>query len=289
MSWVSIDYDKCNSCGICLEICVNCFSREDDSISVNADERLCNICGHCVALCPAGAISHDQMDMGNFNAVKKDKFVPPEDFFEFLRQRRSHRHFKKQRIEKRDMEKLVEVVRYSPTGSNRQSVELLVIQDPARIKLLSNLSVDFLADNGARMVKDLEKMKAEGKGTFEEISMMEMIAMYGEMLKKARDMGRDPIFYGASAVVVFHSKCGIILPKDDCVIASTTMGLLARTMGLEFTYIGLFENAANNHPSIKEELNLPDDNQVFSVIIIGYPKFRFLRTVDRKPVVVKWG
>jgi hypothetical protein len=72
-------------------------------------------------------------------------------------------------------------------------------------------------------------------------------------------------------------------------IASTTMGLLARTMGLEFTYIGLFIEAANASPPVMEELDLPDGHGVFSVIIFGYPKHKFLRTVDRKPAKVRWG
>jgi hypothetical protein len=66
------------------------------------------------------------------------------------------------------------------------------------------------------------------------------------------------------------------------------MGLLARTMGLEYTYIGILQGAADNYPPVMEELNLPEGNKVYSVIIIGYPKLKFLRTVDRKPAAVRW-
>jgi hypothetical protein len=66
------------------------------------------------------------------------------------------------------------------------------------------------------------------------------------------------------------------------------MGLLARTMGLEFTYIGIFEAAANESPPVTEELNLPKGHGVYSVIVLGYPKLKFLRTVDRKPTAVRW-
>jgi hypothetical protein len=76
--------------------------------------------------------------------------------------------------------------------------------------------------------------------------------------------------------------------KDDCVIASTTVGFLARTMGLEYTYIGIFEGAANNSPAVMDELKLPKGNSVYSVIILGYPKMRFYRTVDRKPAKVMY-
>ena len=87
--------------------------------------------------------------------------------------------------------------------------------------------------------------------------------------------------------MIFHSKDEGFSKKDDCVIASTTMGLLARTMGLEYTYIGILQGAADNYPPVMEELNLPAGNKVYSVIIIGYPELEFLRTVDRKPVSVQ--
>jgi nitroreductase len=89
-------------------------------------------------------------------------------------------------------------------------------------------------------------------------------------------------------VAIFHSTTRTVTPKDNCVIASTTMGLLARTMGLETTYIALFENAANAYQPIKDDLKLPEGHRVLSVLVIGYPKFKFLRAVDRKPIKTRW-
>jgi nitroreductase len=66
------------------------------------------------------------------------------------------------------------------------------------------------------------------------------------------------------------------------------MGLLARTMGLETTYIALFEDASKAYPPIREELKLPEGNQIFSVLVIGYPEFKYYRTVDRRPIRTRW-
>ena len=60
------------------------------------------------------------------------------------------------------------------------------------------------------------------------------------------------------------------------------------TMGLETCYIGLFEGAFRNYRRVDKELNLPADHEVFSVLVLGYPKFKFLRAVERKPLRVKW-
>ncbi|MBW2623051.1 MAG: hypothetical protein JRD68_09120 [Deltaproteobacteria bacterium] len=59
-------------------------------------------------------------------------------------------------------------------------------------------------------------------------------------------------------------------------------------MGLESCYIGLFEPAANAYPLLIEELALPANHQVLSVLILGYPRMKYLRTVDRKPIPVRW-
>jgi hypothetical protein len=66
------------------------------------------------------------------------------------------------------------------------------------------------------------------------------------------------------------------------------MGLVGRTMGLEFTYIGLFEMASKSYDPLSEELALPPGHEVTSCIIIGYPAMRFLRTVDRKQIKTEW-
>ena len=288
MGWVTIDYDKCTACGTCIDACGRCFFMEGERVAVNADESCCSVCGRCIAVCPTDAIAHSEMDMTNFPEIRKREFISTDDFTRFLRQRRSHRSFLDKTIPESDIKKLVDIVRYCPTGSNSQMVELLVIQNPDEIKKLSDLTVDFMIKSGSEAEKEVESLKAEVKAAPEEIGRMEMMALYGNMLKQSRETGNDPIFYNAPAVMVFHAKDMGFSMKDDCVIASTTMGLLSRTMGLEFTYIGLFEGASNEDPAVMKALGLSKENKVFSVIIVGYPGMKFLRMVDRKQTSVTY-
>ena len=110
-----------------------------------------------------------------------------------------------------------------------------------------------------------------------------------QMLMQARDAGFDPIFYEAPAVAIFHSPMRpTVTPKDNCIIAATTMGLLARTMGLETTYIALFENAFRMYKPVRDALGLPEGHEVLAVLVIGYPKIKFLRAVDRKQIKTRW-
>ncbi len=284
-NWVSIDKDKCNNCGFCVTRCPLCFRKKDDEIIAQADENNCNLCGHCVSLCPTDAIVHHKMDMDNFIQIDDPVGFDTDAFVRFIRERRSHRHFKDKEIPGEVLEKLIDTCRYAPTGSNVQSVEILVIQNPERRRKLSDMAVDYFDELGGKVEKHIEKLKAEGKEIPENI---QRTSNYRGRLMLARKVGYDPIFHKAPAVIIFHSPSQTSAPKDNCVIASTTMGLLARTMGLETTYIGLFEGASKTYEPLIKELGLPEGHEVFSVLIIGYPKLKFRKTVDRRPIRTRW-
>lgn len=286
MSWVTIDYDKCNACGICALRCARCFTKSEDTVSVQADENCCIICGHCVSLCPTGAITHSRMDANNFEMVETPVRFPSDEFMHFIRQRRSHRHFKNKPVTRDVIEQLIEAARYAPTGSNVQGVGIIVLEDDERKKKLSDLTIDFFIEAGGKAAEKLTTMPA-GPQTPARLRL-EKTVRYRDNMLLARSVGYDPIFHHAPVVLMFHSLLDTSTPKDNCVIASTTVGLFARTLGLECTYIGLLEMAARTYPPLAKEIGLPEGHELLSVLITGYPKLNYLRVVDRNPIAVRW-
>ena len=285
MNWVSIDQTKCNSCGLCLLRCPGVFSKVDRVIVASADVDNCNICGHCISLCKPRAIVHSEMDMMNFPAVPEDANFATEKFIQFLRNRRSHRHFKNKAIPRADLETLIDACRYAPTGSNAQSVEIIVMENRDKIKRLSDYIVDFFISTAAQLQQYFEQLTAEGK---EPPDNLVRVCRYGERFKLAREAGQDPIFYDAPVVLIFHAAQDKSSPKDDCVITSTTLSLLARTMGIESTYIGLLVGASRGNREIHSELQLPEGNEILSALVMGYPRLKYLYAVDRKPIRTRW-
>lgn len=288
MTWVTIDRDACNDCGLCVLRCMRCFTSQDGEVTAHATEENCNLCGHCVALCPTGAVVHHGMNAENFLPVDQKLNFDTDRFIHFLRKRRSHRHFKDREVSRADLEKLADVCRYAPTGSNRQAVELKIIRDPEKIRRLSNLTLDHFVG----LIDEVDERVAELEGGGGEVSkplrdLHANLSRYRGM-KIAREIGLDVIFYGAPVLIVFHSSDRATTPKDDCVIAAQTLSLTAMTMGLESCYIGLFTNASGARPEILEELSLPPGNRVYTTLILGYPKIKFFKTVDRMPIKVTW-
>jgi nitroreductase/NAD-dependent dihydropyrimidine dehydrogenase PreA subunit len=288
MNHVVIDQGTCTVCGLCTEVVPRCFEEVNGEVKVLATEKTCLLCGRCVALCPTGSIAHNVMNMKNFPEVSKTTLIKPEPFKQFIRERRSHRAFLDKRIPKEVLDELIDIVRYAPTGHNDQTVEIILIRNPEKRKKVSDLVVDFMALGRDKIAGDLEKLTLNCAADPDEIRELEDRLEFLGIVVEARGVGKDPIFYDAPAVAIFHSGAVSVTPKDNCMIAATTMGLYARTLGLETTYIGLAEPAANMYEPLMKELRLPLGHKVFSVLVIGYPKIEYLRVVDRKPIKTRW-
>ncbi|MFC1885933.1 nitroreductase family protein [Thermodesulfobacteriota bacterium] len=287
MNWVAIDDDNCTQCGLCIARC-ECFSEKEGGIEANAGEGTCILCGHCVALCPTMAISHQKMDKNNFIDFDPSINIETDKFKQFIRKRRSHRQFQDKAIPKEVMAEFVDICRYAPTGSNVQDVEILIVQSREKIQKLSDLTMESF-----QKAREIWRRRAESY-TAKGVDMPTDVRFQVDRLERmcnrqqaAKAQGRDRILHNAPAVMIFHAPKLTSAPKDNCVIAAHTVVLTAMTMGLETCYIGLVEAAAT-YPPLAKELDLPLNHAVFCVLILGYPKMKYLRGVDRKPIRVRW-
>jgi nitroreductase len=228
------------------------------------------------------------MDMNNFIELGQPVRFDPVEFARFVRQRRSMRRFTDKPVPRRDLEALVDLCRYVPTGSNRQTFEIMVIQDRDKLDRYSNHVVDHFEQTIPVIEQEVAETRAAGREVDQiTLSMLNMVDGLKRVVT-ARTYGLEVIFHQAPAALVFHSPQFTSTPKDDCVIAAQTLVLAAMNMGLETCYIGLFEFAANTYPPLVEELALPPNHKVYSTLVMGYPEFKYLRTVDRKPMRVRW-
>jgi len=267
---------------------LRCFSKKEERIEAVANEENCNLCGHCLAVCPTKAIVHKKLNMEAFVELEDRDPVSREAFFKLLQRRRSHRNFLPKEIPAEVMEALFEACRLSPTGGNVQNVEVLVLRDPQKIEKMIDLTVDYYRKLIPRLEKKVARLKSAGKPIPPDLQWEWGRTKRYAILMKNRAAGGDPIFRGAHTILIFHSPLYTTTAKDNCVIAAHTLSLAAMTMGLETCYIGYFEAAFRNHPPVSKELKLPAGHEVFSVLVLGYPKVKFLRTVERKPFKVKW-
>ena len=101
-----------------------------ESKKVEVTPDLCWKCGHCVAACPVEAIDHSEYPLSVCPPINGDSVVKYEDLIGTFRERRSTRVFKEKQIPRDILQELLEIGRYAPTGSNSQSIDWLVIDNP---------------------------------------------------------------------------------------------------------------------------------------------------------------
>lgn len=168
------------------------------------------------------------------------------DFLELIQIRQSVRGYRTRPVESWKIDKLIEAVRLSPSASNSQPWQLIIIDDPelkdsvARSTYSSLVSFNkFAPEAPALAVLTIEKPK--------------LITQIGGRLKDRE------------------------FPLIDIGIAASHFCLQAAELGLGTCMLGWFDEQ-----SIKKLLGIPEKTRIGLVITLGYGKDEKLRSKIRK-------
>jgi nitroreductase/NAD-dependent dihydropyrimidine dehydrogenase PreA subunit len=274
---IAIDPAKCTRCGVCIEICPTYIFSTGSQLPEVHREQYCLSCGHWVAVCPEDAIRHEGLDTGNFLA-RKDSVPSPDVIYHFLRSRRSCRTFEERAVPRDVLEKLLDVTRYAPTGTNIQDVEFTIIADPARVLRLALMAGAFYG----RLVKEIEASKEPIPSRT--ARRMDAFRHYHEYSRQCI----DKIFRGGKAVVLAQAPEGNIVGSDNCHYSLYNLILLAHAMDLGTCLSQTFVNAAQGDPEIQRELAIPSGQKIHGCVAIGFPKYEYYKLPARRSVKARW-
>jgi nitroreductase/ferredoxin len=266
MGLLNIDIKKCKKDGLCVRDCPTTIIRlpENGVPSVDPrDEGSCLECGHCVAVCPHGALSHTRIPLAASPFIQKDLRISEAQAAQFLRSRRSVRHFLDKPVEKEKILRLIEMGRYAPTGGNSQMVEWVVLDDASRIREIAGLTVDWLRE----IVKNPQVVAA---------------SPYLPLAVAAWDAGVDSVLRGAPALITAIAPQEAMNGMVDLTLALSYLDLFATPMDLGTCWAGLLQGAMLNSPSVKEAVGVPKTYPNHYPIMVGYPELRYFRTPERK-------
>jgi nitroreductase/NAD-dependent dihydropyrimidine dehydrogenase PreA subunit len=259
MPITGIDYEKCNHCKLCVKDCpTRNFSIDDKQKKIIFDNMRCILCGHCISVCPENAILYSEMkdDALEFDEGRDpSELISFDSIFHLLRAKRSIRQYKREKVSEEKIKKVIESMRYAPTGANIRSMKCLVILDEDKIKILSDSIVDALE--------------------------------FGETKKRFKqevDKGIDPIFYKAPVVLILYSKN----PWDtrNSTIAMTYGMISAQTLGLGSCWIGFAHGFLVENPNLCTKITGIQTN-VLGVITLGYPAVKYYRSPPRPQLLVQ--
>jgi nitroreductase len=171
-----------------------------------------------------------------------------------IQTRRSCRAFKPDTVPREILEAVVDAGIWAPTGMNGQDVHFTVLQDPARIKRLS--------DGIRAALPGAVKERMTGRN------------------------GGDPdfsLFYFAPALIVLSGG------DTSCAIAAENICLAAESLGVGSCMIGLFNfiNQAPEGPALLGELQIAEGAKAGLAIALGYAA-KDMPVPERNPGRVTW-
>lgn len=264
---IMVDAEKCIRCGFCSQVCPSGIIKLTDQGPVLFAPKACIGCGHCVAVCPHAALDHSRNSLHSQVEVAGLPLLTVGEAEMFLRGRRSIRAYRDEQIAPEVMQKLLKVARYAPSGGNSQGVSFMVFSDPSLLKQISAAVIDWLE----------EQIRQEVAWT----------KPYAGMAKIYRETGYDVVLRGAPHLVLALAAMKNPIGRDNGRYALTYAELFAPALGLGSCWAGFFEMGVfGGYDPLIQLLGIPETKTIAGALMIGKPKFRYQRLVERNPLEV---
>jgi nitroreductase/NAD-dependent dihydropyrimidine dehydrogenase PreA subunit len=289
---ISIHSAHCTQCGFCVDECPNDVfaSRQAAGGGVETIVRYpdqCCGCGHCVAICPSSAVRDDEMPLERFESLPTTR-ISSEDVRNLLRSRRSIRAFQETPVARDILEQLLEAGIYAGSASNGQTERFIVIQDRQLLAELEQLVIAVLWKAGlkylgSRLGRKFVEMKVGSE-------MARQFVRYHRIVTRRKGENRlaGMVFRNAPVVIVAHGLRTNVDASVNCALAARNMEVMARSLGLGTCWIGFLAAAAKYSGRIARLLGIPADRNLYSAIMVGYPKHEYRKTIPRRPREVRW-
>ena len=287
---IRIDKELCTNCGLCLEVCVLGIIEEGEAAPRITLPAFCMLCGHCKSVCPTDAIQLPSLNQDEFEpAPSKDQHPRPERLLALFRSRRSIRFFKKDPVERQNLEQIIEAGRYAPTGGNRQPLRYTVVHKPEKVETIRVMALESLMNQAARIDRAMTRRREEGRRLTPADQILQAYALRWHEIDRQYKQGRDLLFYHAPAVIVCHVNPEASTHTHlEAGLAAMQMVLMAEVLGLGTCFTGFLDFAVRESSELKKELNIRQGHEVPTSFVIGRPDITFERLAARKPAKVSW-
>jgi nitroreductase/NAD-dependent dihydropyrimidine dehydrogenase PreA subunit len=292
---IIIDKEKCRACGICGHVCprhiLETIDQGGEKVTIVSEERieLCMECGHCEAVCPEGAVHVEAFDGREFRPLEGITIKDPE-LLTLMKERRSVRRYKDKPVPRELLDRIIDAAHTAPNGTGRSTTGVIVIDKTETLSAFSEIAY--------RLYEGLEKALKNPIGQFiikrrvgtQMLNTLKDFVMPGMhwYIRWYREGTSNEILRDCPALMLFHSPIQEPMASENCLIAAFHCIFMAQVLGIGSCFNDLIPPACNRSPEIRELLDLPADREVYSSLTLGYPKYKFKRSIPRELAEVRY-
>lgn len=279
---ITIDSGKCNGCGICVNVCKD-FSLVLDGKKVKVSDTSlfgCIGCGHCVAVCAKDAITVTGRTLieSDYQPLQHSQ-LHYDALYKMALNRRSIRDFHDHRVPEEIIDKILQFASTAPMGIPPSDVGVLVIEGKEKVKQFSFDFVDLLSKMQFMVSPYIMPLMRPFMKKEDYKAMVEFVRPLVNIFVKSKKEGKDFVLYEAPLVMMFYGKMS---DPADPIIAATYATLAAESMGIGSCMIGsIGPFIKHTGKAFKKKYNLPENLRDSIFVVMGYPKYKFRKTIRR--------
>ncbi|NIM91491.1 MAG: hypothetical protein GTO17_11150 [Candidatus Aminicenantes bacterium] len=262
---ITINNAKCNKCGLCIKTCHEyCIELNEEGIGI--DYSLCSTCTQCIAVCPNQTLSWN-----NISPERIDRRILPSStqLKEFLKARRSERHFKKKKIPRESLEELAVMGKYSPT--NNYDIDVIIVENEEVIRQVDRICLEK-ANRMYNLYYKPKLMRWIGKRLSPEYEKQEV--------KFIENFKKKSIFAGATALIILVADPRIKLTELSAQFFLYNIQLYAKTLGIGSRQSNGGKYFLANDKKAKKILEIPKNKKIQAVLFLGYPSIKYSNKVE---------
>ena len=265
---IKADPEKCVKCGICSKVCPSCIIEMGEAGPICVNDMACMSCGHCVSVCPTGALMNSRCPWDETEPIPMP-VLDSQTALNFLRMRRSIRNFTDEMVSEEKIRQLLDAGRYAPTAANSQGLYYLVINDQELIHKIIECTADWMQE---------ETDNHSPRRRY----FMKVLEVY-------RNRHIDIIGRNAKQLIFTLARRLNVTGISNCEQAQAYIELYAPTLGLGTTIMGFIETCAQmDYKPLRELLQVPAKQVIVGCMLVGYPKYKYHRLVDRQHLKVEF-
>ena len=257
MLGLKINHDKCICCKKCMNTCpANLFKVINGAMCIS-ETPICIECLHCAAVCPTEAIelvkSNDNAEVVVHVDDFKWKDSTKKTIEEYIVSRRSYRDFNGDMVPREEIMHALKVSKWAPSAKNEHPIGYIVIEGKSKMDLIMGHIIDYVKNNNVSP---------------------EIVRLY--------EQGKNIVMGKASSAIIAYADQRATNPNTDAALALYSTELVLQSNGIGTCWSGYLGDMCNRVDAIREIINLPKDNKVYGVILIGYVENeRFLNIPNR--------